>query len=311
MLCVFAGAFCVGVVCGVTHMGMAMPRVSVLMPVYNTDEEFLRPAIESILGQTYQDFEFVILNDGSTNNAASVIHEYVIRDNRIRFINNPNNRGVGVGRNVLLDAACGEFIAYNDSDDISYPHRLETQVKFLDSNPDITVVGCAMKTIPSNRVITCPPNPKILDFYIANMVANPSVMFRRADINCANIRYNPEYTTAEDYDFWAHVARCFNIQNLSDVLVMYREQETSLSHNNPQMFHNNRIIQSKILDYLTDCPQLRLFLAPSHRVYVFGFLPVLKIKRTRIYLFDVLPLFKLRGKWWCLFDVIPMYKRGK
>lgn len=289
--------------------GEIMPRVSVLMPAYNA-EKYIAESIESILNQTFSDFEFIIINDGSHDNTAQIVKKYAAHDSRIKFVDNAHNSGVGVVRNMLLDMAVGEFVAYQDADDISFPHRLQTMVEFLDAHPDITVVGSALKTMPGNKIIKCPKCPKILDFYVANHIANPSVMFRRADINKHGIRYNPSYTTAEDYDFWTRVVQYFNVFNLDDALVHYREQTTSLSHNNPQMERNDKIIQSGVLNFLTSNPRLQMMLMPCHRIYLFGILPVFKIKRTRIYLFDFIPLVGLRGNWWYLFDVIPLYKQG-
>ena len=227
-----------------------MPRVSVLTPVYNA-EKYIGDAIGSILSQTFTDFEFIIINDGSTDNTAKIVRKYAAQDKRIKFIDSKKNLGVSAVRNKLLDSARGEYIAYQDADDISVPNRLETQVKFLDENPDVTVVGGAMLAFPRPELIVVPKNPKIMDFCIANAVSNPTVMFRRADVMAIGLRYNPALRTAEDYDFWVRLVKHYNIHNLPNILVNYRVSGTSLSHNNPEMDKVNAKIRSEIINFLT------------------------------------------------------------
>ena len=108
------------------------------MPVYNTKEEYLREAIESILNQTFTDFEFIIVNDGSTNNAEDVILSY--KDERIVYIKQ-ENQGVSIASNNGWNKAKGEYIARMDSDDVSFPDRLEKQIQFLEDNPEYSLVG--------------------------------------------------------------------------------------------------------------------------------------------------------------------------
>ena len=119
-----------------------MPKVSVLMPVYNTKEEYLREAIESILNQTFTDFEFIIINDGSTNNAEEVIKSY--KDSRIKYYRQENH-GLIYTLNYGLSLCNGEYIARMDSDDISLPFRFEKQIEVLDKNPNIGIVGGLIK----------------------------------------------------------------------------------------------------------------------------------------------------------------------
>ncbi len=117
-----------------------MPLVSVLMPVFNS-ELYLAEAIESILWQTFADFELIIVDDGSEDNSAEIIRSYAARDDRIRFVQLLVNRGEGGARSACLAAAKGEFVTGMDSDDISLPDRLRKQVSFLQSNPQIDAVG--------------------------------------------------------------------------------------------------------------------------------------------------------------------------
>lgn len=283
------------------------PRVSVLMPVYNV-EKYVATAIESILDQTFADFEFVIINDGSTDETAKIIKKYAKCDKRIKFINHAKNRGVVSTRNELLNMATGEYAAFQDGDDMSLPNRLWTQVDFLDKNPDVAVVSAALCKVPGNEIVRELKNPGILDFYIANPVPNAVAMFRMKDINKYNLRFDKRFKTAEDYDFWWRAARVMKIHVLPNVLYLYRILNTSLSHGNPDLSRSNNIIRSEILDRLSGDEFWRIKIAPKYRVMLFGIIPILKVKRTRIYLFGFIPLLKMRNMWWCLFDCIPVCK---
>lgn len=117
-----------------------MPKVSVLMPVYQTDEAYLRQAIQSILNQTFSDFELLILDDCPSNSREQIVRSFT--DLRIRYQKNPKNLGISATRNRLLDLAKGDYFAVMDHDDIAMPTRLACQVRVLDNNPDIGVVGC-------------------------------------------------------------------------------------------------------------------------------------------------------------------------
>ena len=115
-----------------------MPRISVIMPAYNA-EKYIREAIDSILAQTYTDFEFIIIDDASTDATASIVESY--SDERIRFFRNEHNMGVANTLNRGLDLAVGEYIARMDSDDISLPERFAKQVEFMDTHTDVIVCG--------------------------------------------------------------------------------------------------------------------------------------------------------------------------
>lgn len=285
-----------------------VPRVSVLMPAYNV-EKYVGEAIESILNQTFKDFEFIVINDGSTDDTAKIIQEYAKKDKRIHFINHKKNRGIADVRNELLNMAVGEYCAYQDSDDISLPDRLRIQVDFLDKNPEISVVSASLRTIPQNEDWHIIKNPGILDFYVANPIPNAVAMFRKKDIEKYGLSYNKKYKTAEDYDFWQRVARVMKIRVLPDVLYMYRILDTSLSHkNNKLVNHFDNIIRADLLDFLTGDAFLRMKIAPKYYVMLFGFIPLFKVKRKHIYLFGFIPLLKIHNMWCYLFDFIPIFK---
>ncbi|WP_418765953.1 glycosyltransferase family 2 protein, partial [Mailhella sp.] len=127
-----------------------MPRISVLMPVYNTRPEHLREAMDSILSQTFTDFEFLILNDCSTDpQVETVVKSYT--DPRIVYAVNERNLGISGARNRLLDMAQGEYLAVMDHDDIALPTRFEKQVAFLDAHPEIGIVGSRVDNMGTGK----------------------------------------------------------------------------------------------------------------------------------------------------------------
>lgn len=198
------------------------------MPVYNTKEEYLREAIESILNQTYTDFEFIIVNDGSTNNAEEVILSY--QDQRIRY-HKQENLGLSKTRNRLLELSEGEYLAFMDSDDISLPQRLEKQVNVLDHNPQVGVVGGWLEQFQGKSDIwKYIEKPRILDFYFyGNQFAQPLAMIRKSFLQKYGLRYNEDYPPAEDYELWSRAVRYMEFYNIPEVLLKYRWHESNIS----------------------------------------------------------------------------------
>ena len=224
-----------------------MPKVSVVMAVYNTKEEWLREAIESILHQTYTDFEFIIVNDGSTNNAEEVILSY--QDDRIKYMKQAN-QGPGVAANNGIDIAKGEYIARMDSDDISLPQRFEKQVAFLDQNPDVSIVGTDHEYIPSGRIAKMLKYPKYLDFLRGNSIGQPTVMFRRLDFEKYHLRYDPAYP-CEDYELWSRAIRYVKFANLQEVLLKYRWHDDNRSKPTRAYELSVKKVRQNMLNFLT------------------------------------------------------------
>ena len=137
--------------------------VSVLMPVYNTRRAELQVAIESILDQTYKDFEFIIINDGSTNDAEEVILDY--KDDRIKYYKNETNLKLISTLNKGIDLCSGKYIARLDSDDYSEPDRLEKQVKVMEELPNVGLTGSFFRRVPENLTITTPVRPDLIKLY--------------------------------------------------------------------------------------------------------------------------------------------------
>ena len=181
------------------------PKISVIMPNYN-NELYLREAIESVLNQTFKDFEFIIVDDGSTDKSIEIIQSY--NDPRIKIFINEINKGVSYTKNVGLDAAKGEYIIILDSDDICHPERLEKQVKFMDKHPDIGVLGTLCLYFNKDKTLYevdhFPSDPDFLKALLIYdcSIHQPTVIMRKDVLNRHNLRYDVDIRYGEDYDFW-------------------------------------------------------------------------------------------------------------
>ncbi|WP_458399737.1 glycosyltransferase family 2 protein [Mailhella sp.] len=181
-----------------------MPRISVLMPVYNTRPEHLCEAIDSILAQTFGDFEFLILNDCSTDpQVEEVVKSY--SDPRIIYAVNERDLGISGARNRFLDMAQGEYLAVMDHDDISLPERFAKQVAFLDGHPNVGIVGTLTKSMSKGTVKPRPTEDvEIKKMLMAHCnLSHPSCMLRASVLKKNNIRYEEMFSLTEDYSLFA------------------------------------------------------------------------------------------------------------
>lgn len=223
--------------------------VSVLMPAYNS-AEYIKEAIESILEQTYTDFEFLIINDGSTDSTVDIINQF--EDDRIKLIHNTENKGLIYSLNYGLELAQGKYIARMDADDIAFGTRLEKQVAFLESNSDISILGTAFVFMGTSFEIHHPNYNDEIRIKLLDDVAfaHPTVMMRRGVIKSKNIRYNADYTHIEDYRFWVEAAiKNVEMANLDEVLLQYRQHPKQVS---TQKFQEQENTKQRIkLEYLS------------------------------------------------------------
>lgn len=210
------------------------PFVSVLMCVYNGGE-YLSTAIKSVLDQTYNNYEFIIINDGSTDNSENVILSF--DDERIRYIKNEENLRLIASLNKGLSLAKGEYIVRMDADDICMPNRIEKQIEFLELNPDAGLVGSFVETLGNkvDRIISFKTSPEVIKFklFLANHVFHPTVVIRTSIIKDNELKYK-NYLHAEDYKLWVDISRISNIHILPDVLLKYRVHESNISVNNAE-----------------------------------------------------------------------------
>ena len=233
-----------------------MPKVSVLIPNYNTKEEWLKESIESILNQTFQDFEIIILDDGSKTSPEELIKSF--KDERIKFYQNEINLGVGKTRNKLLELAKGDYVAFQDSDDVSLPTRLEKQVEILDNNMDFSGVSAWVETFPQNRILKNPQEPKILDFLCGCKFTQGSAMLKLSKFKEFNLKYNTELATSEDYDLWSRAVEITRLYNIQEVLLKYRRNPNSLVHTKKkEIAEADLIIKQRLLDKLTNDKKLQ------------------------------------------------------
>jgi glycosyltransferase involved in cell wall biosynthesis len=209
------------------------PLVSVVMPVYNT-ERYVGKTIESILNQTYKNFEFIIINDGSTDNTHAIISTF--NDSRIIYISNPENLHIVKSRNIGCRQAKGKYIATMDADDISFPKRFEKQVEYLESHEKCGVLGTSAIVIneagrEEGYIIRQSDNEIIKwEFLFACQLSNPTVMLRRELLDQVGYYHLHE---SEDLDLWERLLHITDFANLTECLHYYRIHTSSFSIQNP------------------------------------------------------------------------------
>ncbi len=303
-------------------------KISVLLPAYNA-EKFIAEAIESILAQTFADFEFIIINDGSTDSTAEIIRSYA--DPRIVFIDHKENRGLVSVLNQGMEMARGEYIARMDADDIAYPGRFAKQVQFMDENHDFGVVSSNARIFGDkfgalgdkrNGITRNPAFLGALDWYLGCKVLHPAAMLRKEFFEKHHLRYDPDYLACEDYELWSRAVRYMKIANIQDVLLNYRWHDGSVTTSLRDIqIKNTQRVQRNILDFCLHNEKDRLsyrFFAGENpeplyvEVRLFGLVPLLKIKAQRnskrVFLFNFIPLMKIRKYCAFLFFVIPLAK---
>lgn len=285
---------------------MIVPKVSVLTPVYNTKEVHLRECIESILSQTYLDFEFIILNDASSDkNVEEVVKSY--NDSRIVYAVNEKNLGISKTRNRLLKMAKGEYLAIFDHDDISMPERLQVQVAYLDSHPEVGCVGSWAKIFgEKERIYSVPEESSDIKKKLLKecCVIHSACMIRKSVLDRYFIQYEDNYSPAEDYALFCRLVGKTEFYNFQKSLILYRNHEGNTTHRRLELMKKNTIaIQSFVRRNNPDLWDLvRLDLFRKRRILLFKFIPILKIEeyldRTDIYLFSKIPLLSIKTEAW-------------
>jgi Glycosyl transferase family 2 len=218
---------------------MSQPQVSVVMVVRNVDR-FVAEAIESILTQTFRDFEFLILDFGSTDNSKMIASRYAQADSRIKLHEVPTC-GLGEARNAVCSLAQGRYIAVQDADDISLPNRLAVEWEFLQAHPDVAVVGSETQWVDVNGKSLWVHHAPTEDHEIKTALAThcpfvQSSVLVRKDAFVAVGGYRSPFAPAEDYDLWLRVSEHFACANVKDVLLKYRihTQQVSLRNRRQQ-----------------------------------------------------------------------------
>lgn len=214
------------------------PLISVVMPAFNA-QAHLAEAMQSVLGQTYEHFELILVDDGSSDETLGIARSF--NDPRIRIVENEKNLGLVNTLNKALGLCNGYYIARMDSDDICIPERFALQVDFLERHPDVGVVGGAIRffdNIPTPYTFQFPTSHD--DIRVALMfycpLAHPALMFRRSVYDQGHLVYSSEFPHAEDYWLWSRLTREVRSANLPDLLLHYRlhKKQVSTSESNHQ-----------------------------------------------------------------------------
>jgi len=228
--------------------------ISVLLPVYN-GEKYLAEAIESVLNQTYSDFEFLIISDGSTDGTKQISHKYAASDKRIRYIENEKNQGLVETLNKGLGLIRSKYIARMDADDVCHPERFQKQIYFMDGHPDVAICGTSFQSFgASNTTHIYPQEHEAIKagLLFGSCICHPSVFMRTDFIREHKIEYLQETFPAEDYKIWVKAARYGQLHNLPDVLLQYREHDTQISTKNKQwQKEQTDKIRLEMLDWLS------------------------------------------------------------
>ncbi len=212
------------------------PTLSVLMTVYQ-GARYLPATLDSVLTQSFTNFEFIVVDDGSSDGTGALLDAAAARDGRLAVLRNPTNRGITRSMNRLFPIARGRFVTRHDSDDLSARERFAQQVAFLDSNPDvgmvssqIGVIGPDGTPVPVSKFVSGNDNAAIqAQLYDYNCLCQGSVMFRRECRESVGL-YDEALELSEDYDFWLRMTEITRVVKLPAVLYQYREHDGSVTH---------------------------------------------------------------------------------
>ena len=225
------------------------------MPNYNGGT-FLPEAIESILNQTFRDFEFIVIDDGSTDNSWEIIQEYAKKDSRIRSFKNEKNYHIVYTRNRGISLSRTDLVAFLDSDDVAMPERLEIQLEFMKNNSDCGVCGSNFEIINEKSELIghkeFPENDNEIkkSFFFFNPFGQNTVIIRKECFNKVGL-YNDEYRNAEDLDMWIRIGSKYALHNIQKELVKYRvHRDNSIFKNQKRMIKSTLKLRKKaVLEY--------------------------------------------------------------
>ena len=227
---------------------MMSPMVSILMPVYKT-APYLREAMDSILSQTFTDYELIVLNDCSPDNADEILDTY--SDPRIVRYRGEKNVGLSNVLNVGIGMARGKYIARMDSDDVSYPDRLRIQVEYLESHPDIDLVSVGMRLFGAkDDVWVREPDPEKvkINALFCSPILHASSMWRRERFEENGLRFRQEMVPSEDYDLWTRaLVKGLKLVNLRQVLYKYRIHPAQATTRTDLTSEKDRIVRQNYL----------------------------------------------------------------
>lgn len=235
---------------------MKVPMVSVIMSVYNTKQEYLRMSIESILAQSFRNFEFIIVDDCSNDGSLDILQEYADKDERIVLMRNETNLGLTKSLNIALKKAKGKFIARMDADDYSMPNRFKRQVNYLQKHSDVGAVGgYGYVGRKKGRALThwVRQHKRLqASMMLRNSgIPHPSAMFRRVMPDGYVVSYDEEIKKSQDFALWAEIVRHGKIKMLHRFLIIYRVHPNQISaQTSSQREYSRKVIQNQVKKYL-------------------------------------------------------------
>lgn len=233
--------------------------ISVVMSTYNTGVKMLQEAVESILSQTFRKFEFLLIDDGSTDESVAYLNS--LQDERIRLIRNPVNFGLTKSLNIGLKAAKGKYIARMDADDISLPTRLEKQYAYMESHPDVILCGTRVSFFnkdPSQPTENSGIVTSDMEEYRVNLLFfnpgpyHPTAFFRHVSLLEYHVVYDENLVYAQDYGMWETISHLGQIYVMEDVLLLYRwhEKQVSREHREKQFLCDKEVKRRQLIALL-------------------------------------------------------------
>ena len=237
-----------------TESSSARPAISVIMPTYNTEVSFLQASVDSILSQTFRDFEFIIIDDCSTNETQDYLK--TLSDERVKIIRNIENFGVSKSLNIGLEIARGKYIARMDADDISLPSRLEKQFVYMENHPNVVLCGTGRRLFGARNEVKFTrirdmETYRIKSFFYYPGPQHPTWIIRSRTLFDNNILYDEDFAYAQDYNFLIRISKIGDIRSLNEVLLLYRihnKQVTNALRNRHRVA--NIATQKKLLSEL-------------------------------------------------------------
>ena len=278
-----------------------MPKVSVLTPIYRPDEKLLRATIESVLGQTFSDFEFLLLDDCPNDSREAVVRSY--DDPRIVYLRNERNLGITLSRNRLLDLAKGEYLAVLDHDDVCRADRFEKEVAYLDAHPDCGVVSSWIRELPAGTVRAYPTDDHAVRVRLAHdcIVQHSASMIRKAALVAHGLRYERPFSPSEDHALWVRLLPHVGFHIIPEPLLDYRwHADNTTLREADKMKEGSFMVQELAKATVPDlCAEYYACRDKVAYVKLLG-IPFLKIVTstnfTTVKLFDFLPVVQIKRK---------------